>query len=159
MVGIRRGGSSTTALLFADTNLLVYARDATEPEKQPRAQRWIEHLWRSGSGRLSTQVLSEYYITTTRKLRPGLPAEAARADIRNLLAWRPVAVDGDIIASAWGIEDRYRLNFWDALIVAAALAADCRYLLTEEMQDGADFDGLHVVNPLVAEVGSLAPLR
>lgn len=89
----------------------------------------------------------------------GLPPEAARADIRNLLAWRPVAVDGDIIASAWAIEDRYRLNFWDALIVAAALAADCRYLLTEEMQDGADFDGLHVVNPLVAEVGSRGPLR
>jgi hypothetical protein len=51
--------------------VLVYARDASEPE-QPQAAAWVEHLWRTQTGRLSFQVLQEYYATTTRKLKPGL---------------------------------------------------------------------------------------
>jgi predicted nucleic acid-binding protein len=66
--------------VFVDTNVLVYARDASDPEKQAIAAAWIEHLWASADGRLSVQVLQEYYVTTTRKLDPGLPAEEARQD-------------------------------------------------------------------------------
>jgi predicted nucleic acid-binding protein len=99
--------------VFVDTNVLVYARDGSEPAKQAPAYAWVEHLWRSGAGRLSAQVLAEYYVTTTRKLRPGLAPNEARADIDDLRAWRPVAIDGNLLDSAWTLEDRFSLSFWD----------------------------------------------
>jgi predicted nucleic acid-binding protein len=142
--------------VFVDTNVLVYARDASEPEKQPQAAAWIDHLWRTRTARLSFQVLQEYYAATTRKLKPGLTPEQARADVRDLLAWRPVPAGGDLLEAGWWLEDRFGLSCWDALIVAAARTAGCEYLLTEDLQHGAEFEGLRVVNPFRAAAGSLA---
>jgi predicted nucleic acid-binding protein len=133
--------------VFVDTNVLVYARDAGEPTKQPQALAWLEHLWKSRSGRLSFQVLQEFYVTVTKKLDPGLSADEARAELRSLLAWRPVAVDGDVLQAAWSLEDRHSLSFWDALIVAAAQAAGCEQLLSEDLADGVTYGGVEVVNP------------
>jgi predicted nucleic acid-binding protein len=141
--------------VFVDTNVLVYARDASEPEKQPQAAAWIDHLWRTRTARLSFQVLQEYYATTTRKLEPGLTPEQARADVRDLLAWRPVSVGTELLEAGWSVEDRFGLSCWDALIVAAARIARCDYLLTEDLQHGAEFEGLQVVNPFRAAAGSL----
>jgi predicted nucleic acid-binding protein len=107
----------------------------------------MEHLWQSKAGRLSQQVLHEYYVTVTRKLRPGLPAAMARQDVRALTQWSPVATDPALIERAWVIEDRYGLAFWDALIVAAAAASGASTLLTEDLQEGAEIDGVLVVNP------------
>ena len=61
-----------TAPLFVDTNLLVYSRDARDAAKQERAAEWLDFLWDTRRGRLSRQVLQEYYVTVTRKLQPGL---------------------------------------------------------------------------------------
>ena len=137
--------------VFVDTNVLVYARDASEPDKQPRALDWIKALWESREGRVSSQILQEYYVAVTRKLRPGLPAAAARADVRNLLAWQPFAIDAETLEAAWQLEDRYRLSTWDALVVAAARLGGCEYLLTEDLQDGQDLGGVEVVNPFSRE--------
>lgn len=136
-----------TERVFVDSNVLVYRRDAGEAEKQPRAAEWIEHLARSRLGRLSVQVLHEYYVTVTRKLDPGLPAEEARADVADLFVWRPLPLDADTLREAWRVEDRFGLSFWDALIVGAARSTGCRYLLTEDLQDDQDLDGLRVVDP------------
>lgn len=133
--------------IFVDTNVLVYARDANQPAKQPAAKAWMEHLWGTGTGRLSTQVLSEFYVTVTAKLHPGMPRAEARADVSDLMAWRPVAVTADLIADAWAMQDRYQLSYWDSLIVAAAKQAGSDLLLTEDLQDGQDLDGVIVVNP------------
>jgi predicted nucleic acid-binding protein len=141
--------------VFVDTNVLVYARDASEPEKQPQAEAWIGHLWRTRTGRLSFQVLQEYYATTTRKLKPGLTPEQARADVRDLIAWRPVPVGTELLEAGWSVEDRFGLSCWDALIVAAARIAGCEYLLTEDLQHGAELEGLRVVSPFRAAAGSL----
>jgi predicted nucleic acid-binding protein len=67
--------------------------------------------------------------------------------VTDLLAWRPVAVSGELIQQGWRIQDRYRLSFWDALIVAAAKAASCAYLLTEDLHPDQDLGGVVVVNP------------
>jgi predicted nucleic acid-binding protein len=134
---------------FVDTNVLVYARDAGQPAKQPVARQWLDHLWATGSGQLSTQVLTEYYVTVTRKLRPGMAADDARADVRDLLAWKPLATTPEIVLAAWRIEDRFGLSHWDALIVAAAQAGGCRHLLTEDLHDGQDLDGMIVLNPFL----------
>jgi predicted nucleic acid-binding protein len=111
--------------VFVDTNVLVYARDLSEGQKQERALAWLEHLWRTREGRLSYQVLEEYYVTVTGKLRPGLPPADARADARALLAWDPAVVDAEVLESAWRMESRWHISFWDATILAAARSAGC----------------------------------
>jgi predicted nucleic acid-binding protein len=133
--------------VFVDTNVLVYGRDASEPDKQPVAASWLRRLWEERAGRLSSQVLHEYYVTVTERLDPGLDQEVARADVRSLLVWRPIALDAGILEGAWAVQDRHRLSFWDSLIVSAAQVGGCKYLLTEDLQDGQDLDGLEVVDP------------
>lgn len=145
---------------FVDSNILVYARDASEAHKQRRASAWMEHLWRSRSGRVSVQVLHEFYVVATRKLRPGLPRHEARRDVEALGAWEPVALDRPLTAEAWSLEDRFGLSFWDSLVVAAALRAGCERLLTEDLQDGQDYGGVVVCDPFahpVDEADAQAP--
>ncbi len=136
-----------TGPVFVDTNVLVYARDTSEPAKQARAADWIANLWASRQGRLSTQVLQEFYVTVTRKLDPGMDLLEAREDVNNLLAWRPIAMDPVLLQRAWDVQDRFELSFWDALIVAAAHFTGCRYLLSEDLNAGQELDDLRVVNP------------
>lgn len=136
-----------SAKVFVDTNVLVYCRDASEPEKQAQAAAWMAALWEQQTGRLSFQVLQEYYMTVTAKLSPGLPREMARREVRMLLAWRPLAVDDRLLEGAWLLQDRHKVSWWDALIVAAAQSAGCRYLLSEDFQDGFNWGDMMVVNP------------
>jgi len=136
---------------FVDTNVLVYVRDASEPEKQPRAHAWLQRLWTTHQGRISTQVLSEFYVTVTRKLQPGLSRQEARADVSSLLSWHPLPVDARLLTTALALEDRFELSWWDALIVGAGQSARCAWLLTEDLQDGQEFDDLRVVNPFFHE--------
>jgi predicted nucleic acid-binding protein len=136
-----------TARVFVDTNVLVYQLDQREPDKQVQARGWLDYLWGTQTGRTSFQVLQEFYATVTRKLEPGLEPEAARKIVRALWAWRPVSIDERIFMAAWSIQDRFRLSWWDALIVAAARSAECPYLLTEDLQHGQDLDGVRVVSP------------
>ena len=137
--------------IFVDTNVLLYARDASEPVKQTRARAWLDHLWANRDGRLSQQVLHEYYTTVTRKLKPGLDRHAAQAEIRDLMAWQPVVLDGLVLEDAWSLEARFSLSFWDALIVAAARTAGCTHLLTEDLQHDQDLDGVRVVDPFAVQ--------
>ena len=141
--------------VFVDTNVLVYARDSSEGNKHERANAWIQHLWKSADARVSVQVLQEYYVTVTKKLRPGLSPEAARADIKELTAWRPVSRPA-LLDAAWAIEDRFEISFWDALIVAAAHEAGCSHLLTEDLSTGMDFDGVVIVDPFSTQPGGEA---
>jgi predicted nucleic acid-binding protein len=135
------------APVFADSNVFIYWLDAVDPAKQQRASLWIEELWKTRSGRVSFQVLQECFVALTRR-NPG-GTEQVRAELRNLLAWQPVVVDALVLERAWKIQDRYRLSFWDSLIVAAARAADSRWLLTEDLQHGQTIDGVMVVNPFL----------
>ena len=144
-----------TGAVFVDTNVLVYARDASEPEKQQKATAWMTHLWASRRGRLSVQVLQEFYVTVTQKLSTGMTREAARRDVRNLMAWRPLTIDTALLERAWTAQDRHRLAFWDGLIVAAGQVAGCRYLLSEDFQPDRQLDDLTVVNPFLRDVASL----
>lgn len=132
---------------FVDTNVLVYVRDPTDLVKHARAREWILRLWKERSGRLSIQVLQEYYAVVTRKLRPGLDPVKAREEIRALASWDPVLLDASIAERAWHLEARYSISWWDALIVAAAQRANCTYLLTEDLQHGMHFDSVEVVDP------------
>ena len=142
-----------TALVFVDTNVLIYALDSTDPKKQHTAKAWSSHLWNSQTGRVSFQVLQEFYAQVVRKW-PAFRA-LARAEVRDLLTWAPVPVDGVLLQRSWDVQDRYQLSFWDSLIVAAAQSASCRFLLTEDLQSGQDFDGLVVISPFAHDPASL----
>ena len=133
--------------VFVDTNVLVYSRDASEPAKQARARDLLEELWRSSRGRLSWQVLQEFYVTVTAKLDPGMHAQRARTEVRELATWDPVRTTQPVIEGAWALQDRFSLSFWDALIVSAARVSGCKTLLTEDLQHGQQFDELEIVNP------------
>ncbi len=133
--------------VFVDTNVLVYVRDQTEPDKQRKAAEWIAALWDTGLGRLSYQVLQEYYVTLTAKLDLKRPVTGVREDVAALRAWNPVGVDHATIERAWDVQDRYGYSWWDALIVAAALQAGCRYLLTEDLQPGQAIETATVISP------------
>lgn len=145
-----------TAPIFVDTNILVYALDAGAGQKRVQAREWMAMAWQSGRGRLSVQVLEEFYVTLTRKLRPGLPPDRAREEVRALLPWQPIEKGPAMLESAWRLQDRFQLSWWDAAIVAAAKATRSRYLLTEDLQDGQDLDGVLVVNPFRHTPDSIA---
>jgi predicted nucleic acid-binding protein len=78
------------------------------------------------------------------------------AEVKDLLAWKPVPVDAAILERSWKLQDRYQLSFWDALIVAAAKSIGCRYLLTEDLQTNQDLDGIIVISPFLADPASLS---
>ncbi len=132
---------------FVDTNILVYGFDDSDPAKRDRAQLVMRHLWETRSGRLSHQVLHEFYVTVTRKLKPALSRSEARAEVEDLLDWKPLRPSAALLKQAWQIEDRHGFSWWDSLIVAAAIAQDCSTLLTEDLQHGLQIDKLRVANP------------
>ena len=132
---------------FVDTNILVYARDATETEKQPLAMLRMEYLWKAKSGRLSVQVLQEFYSIVTTKLKPGMEPRRAREDVLSLFAWNPAHINLDIIKDAWSILDKFKISWWDSLIISAAQALNCDYLLTEDLQENQIFGSVQVISP------------
>lgn len=141
-----------SAPVFVDTNILIYARDASEREKQPVAANCLAWLWRERLGRTSTQVLSEYYVNVTRKLKPGLPASQAWEDVNGLMAWHPLAIDAAVLRRAREIEREWRLGWWDSMVVAAAQLQGCATLLTEDLQAGAVIGGVTIHNPFASAV-------
>lgn len=141
-----------TAPIFVDANVFVYSRQANEPVKQPLAAEWIERLWKDQTGRTSLQVISETYVTLSRKIKPALAAEEAWDYVRPLFAWSPQPIDAEIAQRAHEIELRYRLSWCDSLIVSAAQAQNCSVLLTEDLQDHAVFGSVTVRNPFLLAV-------
>jgi predicted nucleic acid-binding protein len=141
------------APIFVDTNVLVYARDATEPRRQSLAADWLLRLWTEHLGRTSVQVLSEYYVTVARKLKPGLKADEAWDDVRAFLAWEPQEIDRELLSRAREVEKRHALSWWDSMVVAAAQLQDCRLLLTEDLQDGRVYDDVTICSPFTTTLG------
>ena len=145
-----------TEPVFVDTNVLVYSRDSRSPAKHDRARAWMELLWETRRGRLSRRVLQEYYVTVTRNLRPGLPAAEARSDVRALFHWMSPVDPEATIEAAWSFQDRCSLSFWDALLLAAAQAMSCRFVLSEDLPVGQDLQGIRVVSPFATRPSELA---
>jgi predicted nucleic acid-binding protein len=134
-----------SARSFFDTNILVYADDQATPAKQRQAIRLIAEHRRAGTGVVSLQVLQEYFVTVTRKLK--LDARIARRKVE-LLAEFDVAAPGvDDILAAIDLHRLHRFSFWDALILRAAKQAGCAVLFTEDLQGERLSDGVRIVDP------------
>jgi predicted nucleic acid-binding protein len=153
---IRRARKFMTARIFVDTNILVYVYDASHSSKQAVASDRLKMLWQQQCGRTSVQVLNELYVTLTRKLAHALRTEQAWDIVHALMAWEPQPVDRDLLLCAREIEQRYRISWWDSLIVGAAQLQDCTVLLSEDLQAGMSFGPVRVVNPFAAQVQEIA---
>jgi len=130
---------------FFDTNVLLYTDDKAAPAKQSRALALVAEHRRTGTGVVSMQVLQEYFVSVTRKL--GVDAAIARRKVE-LLAEFDVATPE--LADILGAIDLHRLHgfsFWDALVVRTAKQSGCTVLLSEDMQDQREIDGVRIVNP------------
>ncbi|MEK8049452.1 PIN domain-containing protein [Ideonella sp. DXS22W] len=144
-----------TATVFVDTNVLLYSFDETDLGKQQRSRQWLTVCWQRRCGRLSTQVLNEFYANARKRFASAISAGDARAEVRRYQLWKPWLIDQATIDTAWAAESRYQLNYWDALMVAAAQHQGCTVLLTEDLQHDQRIDALRIVNPFKADVSLL----
>jgi predicted nucleic acid-binding protein len=132
---------------FVDTNVLIYAHDVQAGIKHEVAAGLLKQLWDDRTGLLSTQVLQEFYVNVTRKVKPPLARPSAREVVRLYSAWPVQQVGTDEILRASEIEARHRISFWDALIVASASSAGASRILSEDLGTGQRIAGLLVENP------------
>ena len=132
---------------FVDTNVLVYAHDQSAGVKHEQAKRLLATLWQSEQGCLSIQVLQEFYVTVTRKLKRPLSATTAAQLITDLGVWRvhrPTVTD---LLEAITLQERYQISFWDAVILQSALQLNCPIVWSEDLNDGQQYSQARVQNP------------
>jgi predicted nucleic acid-binding protein len=141
-------------LCFFDTNILVYQFVTDSPNKSAIAKRLYLDSVRENNAIVSVQVLQEFFVTVSKKLevaQPSHEAERAVRDFSRLL--KVVETDVSLVLGAMATFHRYRISFWDALIVQAALRAGAEILYTEDLQDGQVFESLTVRNPFAGVQG------
>ena len=132
--------------VFLDTNILTYAQDKDARDKQRRSRDAIARLAESGDGVVSTQVLQEFFVSATRKL--GMPPLAAKAVLKTFSAFEIVQVSPALIEDAIDCSILNKLSFWDSLILAAAAAAGCDTVYSEDLNAEQTILGVTVQNPL-----------
>jgi predicted nucleic acid-binding protein len=147
---------ATGAIVFVDTTVLLAADDACDAAKQERTRQWLHALWKRRAGRVSTQVLAAYYVTATHHF--GMPQGDARAKLRRYQLWQPWQIDHQTVETAWGVEARFGLPYWDALIVAAAAQSGASHVLSQGLPHGQQMDGVTILNPLQSAPIDLALL-
>ena len=129
--------------------VLIYAHDRSTAAKHDRARLLVERLWTSGEGVLSTQVLQELCFNLRRKVARPLPVEEVRRLIQDYLSWEIVVNTPESVIQALEIEVRYKVSFWDALVLHAAESSGAAILYSEDLSAGQRYGAIQVVNPLV----------
>ena len=133
--------------VFLDTNILVYAYDKNEPEKQIRAQDILKAAIEEESGIISAQILGEFFVVVTRRIKEPLPIDDAEKII-DIISVLPVAeIDKNLVRDAINIQKGYGISYWDSLIVATAKREGCDRIITEDLNDGQKYHGVLVENP------------
>jgi predicted nucleic acid-binding protein len=132
---------------FVDTNILLYAYDATAGEKHEAASALVDRLWRERRGAISVQVMQEFYVNATRKITETSDPAVAVDTLKSLTRWRVHSpLPDDVIAAAtWS--SRHQLSFWDAMIVRSAAELRCDTLWTEDLNDRQVIEGVQLSNP------------
>ena len=135
------------AKVFVDTNVLVYAYDVSAGAKNHAAVTIMRDLWDSGRGITSMQVLQEFFVNVTGKIKKPLDVMTAREIVRDFLKWNPVTIDGDLIVEAIDIHAAHKYSFWDSLIIASALEGGAGTLLSEDFSDKHKIKSIVIRNP------------
>jgi predicted nucleic acid-binding protein len=143
-------------IVFVDTSVLLKADDAYDATQQTLARNWLHALWQRRIGRVSTQVLGDYYVTATRHF--GMSMGDARAKVRRFQLWKPWEIDHQTVETAWGVEARFGFTYSDALVVAAAAQSGASHVLTLELklaQHLHQIDGITMLNPFLTSPDDL----
>ncbi|MFP4409692.1 MAG: PIN domain-containing protein [Spirochaetaceae bacterium] len=136
----------TVPTVFVDTKVLIYAHDLDSGEKHDEAAKLILSAWNEEVRPvISVQVLQELAVNLLRKLDS---ADEAIRTIIDYSVWKVIETDTALVVRGTEVMKRYKLSWWDSMIVAAAEKADADILWTEDLNDGQQFGKLKVVNPL-----------
>lgn len=132
---------------FVDTNVLVYVYDLSAGVKCSRAQELTSELWDLRKGVVSTQVLQELYIALRRRLKIPVSIADASGIVRDYFEWEVVINGRDSIIRAAELEARYKISFWDGLILQAAERAGADLMYSEDLSHGQIYGSVKVLNP------------
>ncbi len=144
---------------FIDSNVLLYTIDNSNVAKQTQAIEAIARASSRGTVAISTQVLVEFFNISTAKLKPGLSHQAASEMLERLCEFEVVSSTGQGVLEATKLVQRYKLQWWDALILEAAVRAGADILLSEDGQHGQRFGKLVVHNPFLPQTTTVARKR
>jgi predicted nucleic acid-binding protein len=135
-----------TGRVFVDTNILIYALDPADPAKRQASVGLLKTTISNRSLTLSPQSLNETYRVLVQRRRL-MPVDAARSYIRTLAPWAIAPLDAKTTERAFAVEDETGYSWWDCLMLASALQADCRLFVSEDLQDNREVAGMRIVSP------------
>ncbi len=134
---------------FVDSNILVYAHDATAGRKREVAKGLLARLWAQEQGCLSIQTLQEFVVNATRKVPEPISIEEAQEVVTALSDWTVHSPGPAGVVAALKRQARYKISFWDAMILESAVCLGCHLMWSEDLSSGQVFDGVEVRNPFV----------
>lgn len=136
---------------FVDTNILVYAHDNSAGNKYIKAKSLISDLWQSETGCISIQVLQEFYVVMTKKVKKPIRPEVAQKIIGNLGKWAIHSPSVEDILDSIDIQQRYNISFWDSLVICSAQKLGCGVIWSEDLNHGQLYGEVIVRNPFHKE--------
>ena len=133
---------------FLDTNVFVYSVDKSSPAKQKRATELVREAIASGKGIVSYQVVQEFFSVALKGFADVMSMPEAEHYLASVFhPMLAVQSPQALVADALRLYERHRLSWYDSLIVAAALEAQCSVLYSEDMHHGQTFGDLRIDNP------------
>ena len=133
--------------VFFDSNILIYAYDTRDPNKQSQAQALLLKATQSQTAVLSAQVLGEFFVVVTRKIPQPMSSSEAAEVIAELGAWEVMPLDFSLVQRAIVTQQKYGTSYWDSLIISAAERAGCVRIYSEDLNNGELYHGIEVQNP------------
>lgn len=134
--------------VLIDTNVVVYAADGADRTRGARAQQVLERLRAQGRGAVSQQVLSEFARVVTERIASPITTDEAVQWVRGIAeSFRVLEVTAAVVAEALRIKERHHVSYWDAQVLAAARLNLVDVVLSEDLADGSEYEGVRVVNP------------
>ncbi len=143
------GKSYTVSKIFIDTNILAYTLDKKNEEKQEQARRILKRIVELHQPVISTQVINEFYVVATTKLKADL--FLTKNIVHNFRNMEIVGTDLELVEQAIDISVINQLSFWDSLIIAAAEKGNCEFLFSEDLNPGQTYRGVVALNPFKKE--------
>lgn len=133
--------------VFFDSNIIVYAHDVSAPKKKEKSRELIFQNMREDLGVISSQVLSEFFVTVTQKVDKPLSIGRARREVLLLSSMETIEIGSALVVRAIEVKERWQLSYWDGLILAAAERGECAIVYSEDFSDGQSYGSVTVVNP------------
>ena len=134
---------------FFDTNILVYANDSSDKAKQETARSLIKDSLNRQNGVISVQVLGEFWVTVTQKIKKPLSIGIAEKEIELLKLMEIVSLDYLLFKDAIRFQRLMQVSYWDSLILAASHSAGCKTIYTEDLNSGQIISNMELSNPFL----------